>query len=232
LRQPSQRCGSPDETADLFRFRTADGVELDGAMVGTGSIGVVLAHQYPADLCGWWPYANYLAGRGFRVLLFDFRCFGASDCPAGDARWDLTPDLQAASDQLRTQGARSVALVGASLGGAAVLIAGSRVAPRASSVVELSGEPDLQFIGAPLRAGTAVRRLRVPTLFVVARGDTAVSAAQTTRMWRDTPAATKSLMILPSYAGHGWSMLTTTLTHWAPLARRIATFIRTQAAET
>jgi dienelactone hydrolase len=162
-------------------------------------------------------------------LLFDFRCLGASDCPAGDARWNLTADLQAASEQLRSRGARSVALVGASLGGSAVLIAGSRVTPRPSAVVELSGEPDLAFIGAPLQAGRAVHGLRVPTMFVVAREDPTVTAAQTTRMWRDTPAHTKRLVILPSFAGHGWSMLTTTPTDWTPLARRIATFVRTQA---
>jgi pimeloyl-ACP methyl ester carboxylesterase len=203
---------------------------LDGAMVGSGPTGVVLAHQYPSDLCGWWPYANYLAARGFRVLLFDFRCFGSSECPTDRDRWNTTADLQAASDQLRRRGARSVALVGASLGGAAVLVAGSRIRPPVAAIVELSGEPELVSIGAPLEAGAAVRRLHVPTMFVVARGDAAVTPSQTRRMWGETPASDKQLLVLPAYYGHGWDMLTTSLTHWGPLAARVARFIRVRGS--
>src|SRR5437763_443487 len=76
LAQPSERCGFPDRKARTLWFEAPDGVRLDGAIVGSGPSGVVLAHQYPASLCGWWPFASYLASKGFRVLLFDFRCFG------------------------------------------------------------------------------------------------------------------------------------------------------------
>src|SRR5205823_4546246 len=201
----------------------------DGAVVGTGPVGVVLAHQYPATLCGWWPYAVFLAKRGFHVLLFDFRCFGDSECPTGRQRWDLTADLRAAADQLRSRGARSVSLFGASLGGAAVLVAGSRIEPPPAAVVELSGEPHLGIIGAPLEAGTAVRQLTVPTMFVVARDDPAVTPQETRAMWRRTPARDKRLIVLPAAFGHGWNMLTTSLTHWAPLARQVADFVRTHS---
>ena len=199
---------------------------LDGAIVGSGTIGVVLAHQYPADLCGWWPYAVYLAHHDFRVLLFDFRCFGDSECPSDHRRWDLTQDLQAAADQLRNRGATSVSLIGASLGGAAVLVAGSRITPPIRSVVELSGEPDLGNIGSPLEAGRAVHDLTVPTLFVVAREDPAVTAAETRTMFRDTTAHDKRLLVLPSYVGHGWDMLTKGLTHWSRMAKVVSDFVR------
>jgi len=86
LDQPGDRCGFPDRKAHVLWFEATDGTKLDGAIVGSGPSGVVLAHQYPASLCGWWPFASYLASRGFRVLLFDFRCFGESTCPEGDAR--------------------------------------------------------------------------------------------------------------------------------------------------
>jgi hypothetical protein len=48
----------------LLRFPAADGTQLDGVLVGSGPAGVVLLHQYPADLCGFWPYAVYLSKRG------------------------------------------------------------------------------------------------------------------------------------------------------------------------
>src|SRR2546428_10529610 len=83
LPDPGQRCGALTRGAKAVWFRAADGTVLDGAAVGTGRSGVVLAHEYPADLCGWWPFATHLARHGFRVLAFDFRCFGLSTCPRG-----------------------------------------------------------------------------------------------------------------------------------------------------
>jgi hypothetical protein len=54
-RLPSLRkwCGgSADGEAKVGWFRATDGVLLDGATLGTGKTGVVLAHESPADLCG------------------------------------------------------------------------------------------------------------------------------------------------------------------------------------
>jgi hypothetical protein len=59
LEQPSSRCGAPDTKATLVRFTAADGTSLDGVMVGSGTTGVVLVHEYPADLSGSWPFADY-----------------------------------------------------------------------------------------------------------------------------------------------------------------------------
>src|SRR6476619_794588 len=61
LAQPGERCGFPDTKARVLWFDADDGIKLDGAIVGTGPSGVVLSHQYPASLCGWWPFASYLA---------------------------------------------------------------------------------------------------------------------------------------------------------------------------
>src|SRR5262245_8728000 len=55
----AERCGDPDKPARLVNLTTSDGLKLDGVSVGKGALGVVLLHEYPADLCGWWPYANY-----------------------------------------------------------------------------------------------------------------------------------------------------------------------------
>jgi pimeloyl-ACP methyl ester carboxylesterase len=76
-------CGETAAGAQAIRFRTRDGVGLAGAVVGSGPVGAVLIHEYPLDYCGWLPYARYLSRHGVRVLLFDLRCFGQSDCPGG-----------------------------------------------------------------------------------------------------------------------------------------------------
>src|SRR5215218_10839646 len=142
LEQPSSRCGAPATKATLVRFKAADGTSLDGVLVGSGPAGVVLAHEYPADLCGAWPFADYLSKRGLRAFAIDLRCFGRSACPEGEAKGRVVEDLDAAAAELRRRGVTRVALVGASMGGAAVLIAGTRVQPPVAAVVSLSAETD------------------------------------------------------------------------------------------
>jgi hypothetical protein len=74
------RCGG-HVSATVGWFRASDGVQLDGAALGSGKTGVVLAHESPANLCGWVPFAQTLSRNGFRVLLFDHRNFGMSAAP-------------------------------------------------------------------------------------------------------------------------------------------------------
>jgi pimeloyl-ACP methyl ester carboxylesterase len=119
-----------------IRFRTSDGLSLSGAVVGSGAVGGVLIHEYPLDLCGWWPYAGYLSRHGVQALGFDVRCFGTSPCPGGPR----VTDVAAAVAELSRRGARRVTLVGASMGGAerrlVERLAGSRVADGESCVVK------------------------------------------------------------------------------------------------
>src|SRR6266496_4699973 len=116
LKQPGARCGAPHTKATLVRFKAADGTSLDGVMVGSGTAGVVLAHEYANDLCGAWPFANYLAKRGLRAFAIDLRCFGRSACPQGAAAGRVVDDLVAAVAALRHRGVTKVALAGASMG--------------------------------------------------------------------------------------------------------------------
>ena len=131
-------CGEAVSGARPIRFRTSDGVTLAGAVTGSGPVGAVLIHEYPRDLCGWLPYARYLGRRGVQALAFDLRCFGASACPNG--RGHAVTDVAAAVAELHRRGARRVALVGASMGGAIAVVAAARLHPAA--VIDLSGERD------------------------------------------------------------------------------------------
>ena len=230
LEQPASRCGTATTKATLVRFQAADGTSLDGVLVGKGPAGVVLAHQYPSDLCGFWPFADYLAKRGLRAFAIDLRCFGRSACPEGDARGGVVDDLDAAVAELRRRGVTSVALVGASMGASAVLIAGSRVKPPVAAVVSLSGEPDPTNLvgGIPLDAGAAVDQLRVPTMFVVATNDGAVSVAETRAMYRAVKAGGKRLEVFSGDfdGGHGWNLLKDPATgEFGPVAAKVAAFL-------
>jgi pimeloyl-ACP methyl ester carboxylesterase len=233
LQQPADRCGPPADRATLLRFPSSDGVQLDGAMVGSGPAGVVLVHEYPADLCGFWPFAVYLSHHGMRALALDVRCFGRSTCPEGDAKGHLTDDVAAAVAELRRHGARRVGLVGASMGGAAVLVAGATVRPAVAAVVSLSGESDpSSLVGLPvhsLDAGAAVARLTSPTMYVVATGDRYASVEETRAMYRATRATDKRLEILSGASGglHGWALLSDFQgQRWTPTAAKVAAFLR------
>jgi dienelactone hydrolase len=211
LKQPSARCGAPATKATPVRFTAADGTSLDGVMVGSGPVGVVLAHEYLADLCGAWPFADHLAKRGLRAFAIDLRCFGLSTCPQGDAGGRVVDDLVAAVAELRRQGVTRVALVGASMGGSAALIAGTRVQPPVDVVVELSGQADAsQRLGLPLNAGATVQQLAVPAMFVVANNDPDTSVDETRAMYQAAKTADKRLQVLSGeFSGrHGWGLLT------------------------
>jgi dienelactone hydrolase len=213
LEQPSSRCGAPNTKATLVRFTAADGTSLNGVLVGGGTIGVVLVHEYPGDLCGSWPFADYLAkqGLGLRAFAIDLRCFGRSACPRGDASGRVVDDIAAAVAELRRRGATKIGLVGASMGGAAVLIAGTRVQPPPAAVVSLSGETDPTSLvgGIPLNAGAAVKQLTVPTMLVVATNDRYVSVEETRTMYQAVKTRGKRLEVVsgPFDGQHGWQLL-------------------------
>src|SRR5262249_57201047 len=91
---------------------------LAALSIGTGRVAVVLAHQSSGSLCQWWPYARSLAAR-FRVVAFDFDGAGASSY--GDSNYP--GEVAAAAEWARDHGSRKIVLMGASMGGTAVMVA-------------------------------------------------------------------------------------------------------------
>lgn len=206
----AERCGIPEAPSSVMWFASRDGTQLDGAVLGSGPVGVVLGHQYPAELCGWWPFADYLARHGMHVLLFDFRCQGESTCPA-DAHGSYVDDMLAAVAELRSRGAKRVFLMGASLGGTVAMMAGPRLSPPPAGVVSLSGEADLGYLAGGstrLDALSSVPGLRAPFLQVMARGDQAVSVADARKLEQRAGSRETKLIVLPAPFGHGWNIVT------------------------
>jgi pimeloyl-ACP methyl ester carboxylesterase len=236
LPQPSSRCGAPNVNATVLRFPAADGTQLDGVLVGSGPAGVVLLHQHPADLCGFWPYAVYLSKRGLQALAIDLRCYGESACPqADDARSRVVDDVAGAVAALRAHGAKRIALVGASLGASTALLAGAALRPPVAAVVSLStGRFDLATIlggSEPLDTYGAAKRLTVPVLFAAARDDPNVPVEQVQALHRMARSRDKRLDVLGgSYTGlHGWDLLGgSDGASFTPFAAKVASFVSAQ----
>jgi pimeloyl-ACP methyl ester carboxylesterase len=213
----ARKCGSTSGiAAKAFWLETADAVRLYGIEVGQGSVGVVLAHESPADLCGWLPYIATLARARLRVLAFDFRGFGDSQRP-GSAHKYLAygRDLGAAVAHLRAEGTRTVYLIGASFGGAAALTYAPQL-PLAG-VISLSGEA--QIAGAGLDALAAVPRLRAPLLIVGSRDDRYLPVPDALRLLRRAGSRDKRTAFYPG-AFHGWQLVED-----APYAGRVRTLV-------
>ena len=85
----------------------------------------ILVHGQKWNADGWVNEAPHFAARGIPALALDLRGHGRSTGTTGDfvpgETWSPAADLAAAKAYLREQGVREVALVGASLGGHAVL---------------------------------------------------------------------------------------------------------------
>jgi len=143
-------------------FPTEDGGEIYADVYGEGVRGVVLAHGGRFNKESWEKQARTLAGAGYRVLALDFRGYGKSRGP-GQSDLYIAPlqlDVLAAVRYLRSKGAKTVAVVGGSMGGAAAGDAAIAAPGEIDRVVMLGAAPN----------GSA-EKLKCPTLFIVARDD-------------------------------------------------------------
>jgi pimeloyl-ACP methyl ester carboxylesterase len=144
-------------------FPTEDGGVVFADAYGTGDRAVVLAHGGRFNKESWAKQAQILVASGFQVLALDFRGYGKSSGPGQSAPMNapLKFDVLAAVRYLRARGAKSVSIVGGSMGGAA---AGD------ASITSRPGEIDrLVLLGAA--PNDPADELKSPILFIVARDD-------------------------------------------------------------
>jgi alpha-beta hydrolase superfamily lysophospholipase len=184
--------------ARVVTFEASDGVPLVGAVLGRGTKGVLLAHQGDATLCDWLPFGETLARRGYLVLAFDHRGFGASGL-GPDTTYDL--DAVAAAEELRRHGATTMVLIGASLGALAVMTAAPQLDPQPDGVISLSGADEFGGVDAL----TAVRDLTSPLLLIAAKTDLRFERAAR-RLARASGSPDTTLRILPGF-DHGTALL-------------------------
>jgi pimeloyl-ACP methyl ester carboxylesterase len=144
-------------------FPTEDGGLIHADLYGKGERGVVLAHGGRFNKESWKEQAKALEQAGFRVLALDFRGYGQSRGP-GQADVFSAPlhlDVLAAVRYLRKAGAKTVMVVGGSMGGSAAGEASTRARP---------GEIDgLVFLGS--EGSDHPEKMQGRKLFIVARDD-------------------------------------------------------------
>jgi pimeloyl-ACP methyl ester carboxylesterase len=155
-------------------FSTQDGGLVYADAYGRGDRGVVLAHGGRFDKESWGEQARALATAGFRILAIDFRGYGQSRGP-GDSDPISAPlhlDVLAAVRYLRKTGAKTVSVVGASMGGGA---AGD------ASIASEPGEINhLVLLGASPNG--PAEKLKAPALFIVARDDASADGLRLPRI--------------------------------------------------
>jgi esterase/lipase len=153
----------PSFASDAVILTTRDHATIHADLYGTGERAVVLAHGGRYDKKSWQPQALALANAGYRVLALDFRGFGESKGP-GDKDPLSAPlqfDLLAAVQHLRSTGATSVAIVGASLGAIAI---GPTIADAKPGEIDR-----IVLLGAA--ANSAPSRLTMAKLYIVTSDD-------------------------------------------------------------
>ncbi|MHB8572894.1 MAG: alpha/beta hydrolase [Candidatus Dormibacteria bacterium] len=146
---------------------TSDQVAIYGASMGKGKVGILFGHQRGSNLCSWWPFAQKMAGLGYRVLAIDFRGQGVSAAGPKGAEFALDKDLDAGAAYLRRQGSDRLVVVGASMGGTAAVVVAAGLPDQVYAVASLSGPKT--FMG--LAADAAAPGLNIPALYMASRDD-------------------------------------------------------------
>lgn len=143
-------------------FPTRDGGLIFADTYGKGDRGIVLAHGGRFDRKSWDKQAKILAEAGFRVVAIDFR--GEGESRGGVQSRSLEDgrplDILAAVDYLRKAGAKSVSVVGASMGGDYAAEA-AEAEPKAIDRLVLLGSGEY----------TPLTHMKGRKLFLVARDD-------------------------------------------------------------
>jgi pimeloyl-ACP methyl ester carboxylesterase len=154
----------------------SNGAELAATLYGKlpARRAVLLCHGANWDASGWSEVAPRFVQRGTPALALNFRGYDGSS--GRTTRLSVVDDVGSAVEWLRGQGASEIALVGASMGGYAVLAASARVAPE--SVVAVS---------APVRpiSDADAKRISGRKLFVCADHDSLGAAEAVKQAFTD-----------------------------------------------
>lgn len=183
------------QAQERVAFATSDSGLIHADLFGNGERGVALAHGGRFNKESWAEQARTLAAAGFRVLALDFRGYGQSRGRGQDDPLSapLHLDVLAAVRYLKKNGAKSVAVVGGSMGGGAAANA---------SIAAEAGEIDRLVLLAPM-AIDHPERMKGRKLFIAAANDTTASGKprliKIREQFENAPEP-KELVILEGYA--------------------------------
>src|SRR5579872_2513449 len=148
--------------AQTVSFPTSDGGVIEADLYGAGARCVVLVHGGQFNKESWRDQAQKLQAAGFRVLAINLRGYGKSTGPGDKGPMDapLHLDVLGAVSYHKQHGARSISVVGASMGGAA---AGD------AAIAEPAEIDRIVFLGSD--TDEPAEKLKCRSLFIVARDD-------------------------------------------------------------
>ncbi len=157
--------------------------DINGQLVGSGDIGLVLTNGSSNAPCIWSGLLpSLLSTPRYLVLLY----FYGSD-----------KDVAAAGAFMLKQGVRRVLLLGESIGGARTLVAASHIQPPPGAAVSFSGESSPDEVGS----------LQIPTLIFASEDDRYFPGKTARQVAAAIPAADKALRVYPGQA-HSLDILT------------------------
>jgi pimeloyl-ACP methyl ester carboxylesterase len=194
-------------TPKAVTFQTDDGWTIHADDYGTSDRAVVLVHGGRFTKASWKPQVPDFLAAGFRVLAIDMRGFGMSqDGPAQTRGHFGSPhDVLAAVRYLKASGAKTVSLVGGSMGGAQAADAAAQARPGEVGRVVLLGAS----------ANEPPQKLTFRKLYITTRDDRSGDAPGTPRLPRiqaqfDAAPEPKQLIVLEGSA-HAQFMFDTDL---------------------
>ncbi|MCD4536345.1 hypothetical protein LRP67_19815 [Nocardioides sp. cx-169] len=218
----AEQCLSDTPASATIRPATLRGAGMDlraAALLPprpSGAAVVMLPQAGSPGLCGWLPYAATLTARGIVTLSMDPCGSGASACD-DDRAAAIADQVDLAAGWLRREaGARTVVVLGASMGGSLAVRATAQGAA-VDAWVDLSGPS--AWDGVHL-LGLAPR-LTSPGLVARARRDGASSEFRAAREL----AARAGARFLALRDGHGWDLVLTLEGDQTATGRVVADFI-------
>jgi dienelactone hydrolase len=197
----SAKCITPGsaQAKQIVHYPSPDGVQVEAYVSSpkagkhvssSGTVGIVIVHQSQQTLCESMSWAVLFSGAGYLAL-----------APTVD-EYQQVADVEASVSYLRAHGAKQVVLLGASMGGTAVIQAAGTVTPPVQAVVSVSGPS----IYSPMDALLIVPTLAVPVFYSAGAEDTEF-ATDETDLYDATTEQAKTLDIVPNDSSHGFALL-------------------------
>ncbi|MFI9784877.1 alpha/beta hydrolase family protein [Kitasatospora sp. NPDC051984] len=172
---------------------TAGGTELDAyyqdSDAGGAKTALILSHQLSGSLCEWAPVFGEFTKAGYAVMAF-----------TGEG--DVTEGIKAAANRLKEKGVTSIALIGASKGAAASLVAAKLDSPLPIKAVVSLSSPDVY---SQFNAALAVKSVKIPTYFAAEELDAPFNA-NAKALYEASVAEDKQLKLYPG-GNHGAPLL-------------------------
>jgi pimeloyl-ACP methyl ester carboxylesterase len=178
-----------------------DGVPLAATLYGRGTTAVIFSNRSDKGRDSWATLALRAAASGYLAVTYDYRAFN-SDGSVDIGQLNLANiDLRGVIACAKLQGAQSIVLAGASIGGMAS--AKEAAAAHAAALIIVGSplsNPDLTLNVSPAELQNAI-----PKLFIASEHDALVPAAETQAMYQ-AAAEPKTFYQYPTDA-HGTDLL-------------------------